>query len=644
MLFRYFLFTFGIALPLLATGEVFSTKPDLPSDIPAKFVPQRDDLDYERRIEEVPMRDGVKLHTVILVPKGAKDTPIILNRTPYNATKALARTESSQLASIVPYYFDTIVAARYIIVAQDVRGKHKSEGSYVMNRPPVGPLNASATDHATDTFDTIDWLVKHLPESNGRVAIIGGSYGGFTAVMGTLRPHPALKAAVPFAPMIDGWMGDDWFHNGAFRQQGTIDYMYTQEATRDSSEAWWSDHHDAYAEWLERGSAGDMVKAKGIEGLGFWKTLTAHPAYDAFWKEQALDQFFARQPIAVPMMIVAGLFDQEDIYGGPALYRALSKRADAAGRLHLVLGPWNHGGGRSAGGEIGQIRFDGDTGTWFRRQLMQPFLDHYLTGAPNPDLAPAVVYQTGTNRWQQFQSWPPGGVAGSPIKTKPIYLHANGGLGFAPPGNTTAGSDSFLSDPAKPVPYMPRPVVTSGPDSRWDEWLMIDQRFADGRPDVLTYATERLTQPVTIAGEPQARIFAATTGSDADWVVKLIDVWPDQYVNRPGMGGYQQMIAADILRGRYREDFATAKPIIPGKVLEYKVRLPHANHVFLTGHRIMVQIQSTWFPLYDRNPQTYVDNIFFAKPADYLPATHTIHHTPDQPSAIELPVIDGAMP
>ncbi len=635
-------FTLGVVLSLLATSEAFSAKPDLPSDIPAKFQPRTDSFDHERRIEKIPMRDGARLHTVILVPKGTKGAPIILDRTPYNATKNLSRAESPHLALVVPPYFDTVAEARYIIVSQDVRGKHKSEGSYVMNRAPIGPLNSSDTDHTTDTFDTIDWLVKHLPESNGRVAIMGGSYGGFTAVMGTLHPHPALKVAVPFAPMIDGWMGDDWFHNGAFRQQGSIDYVYNQEATRDGGESWWSGHRDEYSHWLAQGSAGDMAKAKGIEELGFWKTLTSHPAYDSFWQEQALDRYFARQPIAVPMMIVAGLFDQEDIYGGPALYRALSKRAEAVGRLHLVLGPWHHGGGRGAGGDIGQIRFDGDTGIWFRRQVMQPFLAHYLTDAPRPDLAPALVYQTGTNRWQKFSSWPQACVAGCPTKTKPIYLHANGGLGFEPPAKSAPTTDTFVSDPAKPVPFMPRPVITSGPDSRWSEWLTIDQRFVDGRPDVLTYATERLTEPVTISGEPLARIFAATTGSDADWVVKLIDVWPDQDASRHVMGGYQQMIAADILRGRYRDDFSTPTPIVPGKILEYKVRLPHANHVFLPGHRIMVQIQSTWFPLYDRNPQTYVENIFFAKPADYRPANHTIYHSPAQPSVIELPLLDGA--
>jgi putative CocE/NonD family hydrolase len=610
---------------------------DLPSEIPDKFAVKNDSFDYTRRLVMIPMRDGVKLNTVILIPKGAKDAPIILNRTPYNATKKLSRSDSPNLTSVVPHFLDTVADARYIIVSQDVRGKYKSEGSYVMTRPVIGPMNASLTDHATDTYDTIDWLVKNLPESNGRVGLMGGSYEGFTSLMGTLNPHPALKVSIPFAPMVDGWMGDDWFQNGAFRQTGTIEFIYGQEATRSSDEGWWSAHRDQYAEFMEHWSASDVVKSKGMEGLGFWKLISAHPSYDSYWSDQALDKYFAKQPIDVPMMIVSGLFDQEDIYGGPALYRALAKRPDAAGRLFLVLGPWNHGGGRRFGGDIGPIRFGGDTAVEFRRQVLQPFLAHYLTDAQKPDISPATIFQTGTNRWQNFTTWPQGCTSGCAIRNRPYYLQANGGFGPDQPG--ASGADSYISDPAKPVPYIPRPI-TSGDESRWNDWLLIDQRFVDGRPDVLTYTTDKLAAPLTISGEPIAKLFAATTGSDADFVVKLIDVWPDQDINRPVMGGYQQMVSASILRGRYREDFAKAKALIPGKVLEFNVRLPHANHVFQAGHKIMVQIQSTWFPLYDRNPQTYVDNIFFAKPKDYVTATHTIHHSPGAASAIELPIVN----
>ncbi len=629
--------TVSVLLSISALVMAPIARADLPDEIPAKFTPKTDTFDYARRSVMIPMRDGVKLNTVILIPKGAQGAPIILNRTPYNATKKLSRSDSPNLADVVPHFLDTAAEARFIIVSQDVRGKYKSEGSYVMTRPVIGQMNGSDTDHATDTYDTIDWLVKNLPESNGRVAMMGGSYEGFTSLMGTLNPHPALKVSIPFAPMVDGWMGDDWFQNGAFRQTGTLEFIYGQQATRSSDESWWTGQRDEYAEFMQQWSAGDMAKAKGIEGLGFWKLVSAHPAYDHYWSDQALDKYFARQPIGVPMMIVSGLFDQEDIYGGPALYRALASRPDAAGRLFLVMGPWNHGGGRRFGGDIGPIRFGGDTAVTFRRQVLQPFLEHYLLDGPKPDLAPATIFQTGTNRWQNFTTWPIGCANGCAVKNRPYFLQARGGLGPLNPGN--AGSDSYTSDPAKPVPYIPRPIPT-GEESRWGEWLLIDQRFVDGRPDVLTYVTDRLTAALTISGEPIARLFAATSGTDADWVVKLIDVWPDQDINRPVMGGYQQMIAASILRGRYREDFANPKPLTPGKVLEFNVRLPHANHVFLPGHKIMVQIQSTWFPLYDRNPQTYVENIFFAKPKDYVTAVQTIHHSNSYPSAVELPIVN----
>lgn len=612
----------------------------LKSDIPDKFTPRLEGFDYVKRIEMVPMRDGTKLNTVILIPKDANKVPIILNRTPYNATSKFAKN-SPTLTSIVPQFMDTVAQARYILVSQDIRGKYKSEGNYVMTRPQVGPLNDSGLDHATDAYDTIDWLVKNLPESNGRVAIMGGSYEGFTSLMATLNPHPALKVSIPFAPMVDGWIGDDWFHNGAFRQTGTLEYIYGQEASRSGDYEWWTGKRDQFDEYLSVWSAGDMAKLKGIENLGFWKALASHPSYDTYWSDQALNSFFATQPIKVPMMIVSGLFDQEDSYGGPALFRDLIKRPDAAGKLHLILGPWNHGGGRRAGGAIGPIQFDGDTAVWFRNQVMQPFLEHFLVDGPKKHLSPALVYQTGSNKWQNFDTWPQGCKEGCEFKTKPLYLGTKGKLTFATPGPGAEddASDSYPSDPAKPVPFIPRPIATTQGENRWDEWLMIDQRFVDGRPDVLTYVTEPLIQAITVSGEPRGHLFASTTGMDADWIVKLIDVWPDENAVRPVMGGYQLMIAADILRGRYRTDFTKPTALVPNKVQEFNVRLPHVNHVFQPGHRIMVQIQSSWFPLYDRNPQTYVQNIMFAQPADYRKQTHTIYHSAVAPSAIDLPIV-----
>jgi hypothetical protein len=610
------------------------------SEIPAAFTPKTDSFDYQRRDEMVAMRDGVKLRTIILVPKGARRAPILLARTPYNAAERMARTKSSTLLNVVPQMMDTAVEAGYIVAYQDVRGKHGSGGDYVMNRPLRGPLNATSTDHATDTFDTIEWLVNNVPESNGRVATIGGSYEGFTVLMSTVNPHPALKAAVPFAPMVDGWMGDDWFHNGAFRGEGALEFTYNQQATRGSTEKWWTDAYDTYEAWLRGGSAGAIAASRGLEQTGFWRQLAAHPAYDAWWQEQAMDRVLAREPVKVPMLIVGGLFDQEDIYGAPALYRALAPK-DREGRLvHLVLGPWNHGQARREGRGIGMVKFEGDTAAWFRREIMQPFLDHHLKDAPDPQTPRVLAYETGANAWQRYDDWPRACASGCPARSRDLYLRAGGALAFERPGDPEAAFDEYPSDPGKPVPYRLRPTISSDAQgSTWGDWLMDDQRETASRPDVLVYETSPLTGPLRVAGEPWARLFASTTGSDADWVVKIIDVWPAENANEPQLGGYQQMVSADIFRGRYREDFSAPKPIAPGEVLEYRIRLPQVNHTFLPGHRVMVQVQSSWFPLYDRNPQTYVPNIMFAPPESYVKATHRVFRTATQASAIELPVI-----
>ena len=609
----------------------------LPSDTPKTFKPRTDDFDYVKREEMVAMRDGVKLKTFILVPKGATREPILLTRTPYNASARVLRFNSPHLAAVVPQMDETAVAAGYIIVFQDVRGKYGSEGDYVMTRPLKGPLNSTEVDHATDAYDTIDWLVKHVPESNGRVGTIGGSYEGYTTVMSTVRPHPALKVAVPFAPMVDGWIGDDWFHNGAFRQEGTLDYIYGQEGTRGNDENWWSGTRDTYDEFLRAGSAGAMAASRGLEQLGFWRALADHPSYDSFWQGQAVDKLLAQEPLKVPMLIVCGLFDQEDIYGGPALYKALAGKDPAGEMVHLVLGPWSHGQGRREGRGIGQIQFEGDTATWFRRTVMQPFLDHYLKDAPNSETPRVLVYETGADQWHRYDSWPRSCAEGCPEQARNLFLLPGNRLGFEQPAASTNEFDEYVSDPAKPVPYRQRPTQ----DLDWGEWLVDDQRHAACRPDVLVYETEPLKEPLRVAGEPIARLFASTSGTDSDWVVKIIDVWPDEVPDYPKLGGYQQMLSADILRGRYRQDPANPQPIEPDEVLSYRLRLPNVCHMFLPGHRIMVQIQSTWFPLYDRNPQTYVPNIMYAKPESFVKATQRIWHTPRNASLIELPVISG---
>ncbi|HEX9207644.1 MAG TPA: CocE/NonD family hydrolase [Steroidobacteraceae bacterium] len=621
-------------------GRAVDRLDPLPSDTPREFTPKVDAFDYVKREVMIPMRDGVKLKTFVLVPKGASGAPVLLCRTPYNASSTVMRFNSPHLAAAVPQMFDTAVAAGYIVAVQDVRGKHGSEGAYVMTRPLRGPLNPTAVDHATDTYDTIDWLVRNVPESNGRVGVIGGSYGGFTSVMATVRPHPALKVAVPFAPMVDGWIGDDWFHNGAFRQEATLEYIYGQEATRGGDAQWWSGTRDTYDEYLRMGSAGAMAASRGLEQLGFWRTLAEHPAYDAYWQGQALDKLLAQEPLKVPMLIVSGLFDQEDIYGGPALYKALAPRDPGGELVHLVLGPWNHGQSRREGRGIGPILFEGDTAAWFRRTVMQPFLDHYLKDAPRPDTPRVLVYETGANQWHRYDAWPLSCAQGCVERSRELYLLAGGRLGFERPAATAAEFDEFVSDPAKPVPYRPRPTLSQrDPDSTWGEWLVDDQRHAASRPDVLVYETPPLEQAIRVAGEPIVRLLASTTGSDADWVVKIIDVWPDEVPERPVLGGYQQMLSADILRGRYRQDPAHPVPVEAGAVVPYTLRLPNVHHSFLPGHRIMVQVQSSWFPLYDRNPQAFVPNILFARPGDYTKATHRVWRTPGAASLIEFPVV-----
>jgi hypothetical protein len=633
----------GASLAAPSTAPSAAPNATYPSETPATFTPTYDGWDHTRRVVEIPMRDGVKLHTVILVPKGAKAAPMLLTRTPYDADKMTTHTDSAHLASTLDGYdnaVETIVEGGYIRVVQDIRGKHHSGGDYVMNRPIRGTLNPTDVDHATDTYDTIDWLVKNVPESNGKVGILGISYDGFTPLMALVDPHPALKVSVPMNPMVDGWRGDDWFHNGAFRQMG-LSYIYDQEATRTSEDVKWSTtHFDDYDTFLEAGSAGELARRRGMDQLGFWTKILAHPSYDAFWRDQAVDRVLAAQPLKVPVMIVHSLWDQEDIYGSTAVYRALEPKDTRNDKVFLVLGPWHHAQEIYDGSALGPIRFDSDTALTFRRDILLPFLDHYLKdGAPKADIAPVMAFETGTNTWRRLRAWPSGCATGCAPKPTKLYLTADGKAGFAAP--TADGYDEYVSDPAKPVPFIARPVPPADYDDgkAWREWLVSDQRHTASRPDVLVYATPVLTAPLKISGEPIANLVASTTGSDADWVVKLIDVYPPEVAAHPELGGYQLAVAMDIFRGRYRENLAVAKPIPSNKPLDYTFALPDANHVFLPGHRIMVQIQSTWFPLYDRNPQTFVPSIFAAKPTDYHKATQRIYHSPAQASFIELPVV-----
>jgi putative CocE/NonD family hydrolase len=593
------------------------------------------------------MRDGVKLHTVVIVPKGAKGAPILLTRTPYNATALTSHANSAHLGPILQGYdnaTDVIVEGGYIRVVQDVRGKYGSEGDYVVNRPLRGPQNPTAVDHSTDTYDTIDWLVKNVPESNGRVGILGISYDGFLPLMALVNPHPALKVAVPMNPMVDGWIGDDWFHNGAFRQQ-MMPFIYNQAGTRANEITWWTSHYDDYETYMQAGSAGELGRRRGLEQIGFWRKLLEHPSYDAFWRDQAVDKILAAQPLAVPVMVVHGLWDQEDIYGAIAVYKAIEPKDTANDKVFLVMGPWYHGQQIEDASALGALKWGSDTGRAFRQEILRPFLDQHLKdGAPKADIAPVSAFETGTNTWRRLPAWPAGCASGCSVDATPLYLGADLKLGFTEPKAGGAPFEEYTSDPAKPVPFRARPTQPVGyydTGLTWPQWLTDDQREASGRPDVVSFVSDVLTAPVKISGQPVANLIASTSGTDSDWVVKVIDVYPDEVAGQPAMGGYQLMVSADIFRGRYRESPETAKPVAANSPLLYRFALPTANHVFLPGHRIMVQIQSSWFPLYDRNPQTFVPNIFWARPEDYKKAVQRIYHAPGQASFIELPVVSA---
>ena len=620
--------------------------PAYPSETPAKLEPATDSFDYIRRDVMIPMRDGVKLHTVILVPKGAKGAPILLTRTPYDANALTTHANSAHLGPSLSGYdnaTEVIVEGGYIRAVQDVRGKYGSEGDYVMNRPLHGPQNPTPVDHATDTYDTIDWLVKNIPESNGKVGILGISYDGFTPLMALVNPHPALKVSVPMNPMVDGWMGDDWFHYGAFRQQNMA-YIYEQEASRDNKAKWWTSHFDDYDEFMQAGSAGELGRRHGLEQVGFWRKILEHPSYDAFWREQAVDRVLAAQPLKVPVMLVHSLWDQEDIYGAMAVYKAIKPKDTDNHKVFLVLGPWHHGQEIDDGSTLGALKFNSNTSLYFQREILRPFLDQYLKdGAPQADLPPVSAYETGTNKWRRLPAWPSGCASGCTVRPTPLYLNAGLKLSYVAPAPSDPAFDEYVSDPAKPVPFRPRPSQPMGYSNglTWSQWLVDDQREASGRPDVVVFVSAVLDAPVKISGPPVANLVASTSGTDSDWVVKLIDVYPDEVAGQPTMGGYQLMVSADIFRGRYRESFETPKAIASDKPLLYRFALPNANHVFLPGHRIMVHIQSAWFPLYDRNPQTFVANIFWAKPGDYRQATQRIYHAPGQASFIELPMVSA---
>ncbi|HHW4678832.1 MAG TPA: CocE/NonD family hydrolase [Xylella sp.] len=633
---RRFIATLAFILSLAAIAET----PPMTPDITRKpFIMPTEMNDYIRREVMIPMRDGIKLHTVIIIPKKAQHAPILLTRTPYDVNDHVENPLSPHMKDLLPLGDDVFANGDYIRVFQDVRGKYGSEGDYVMTRPLRGVLNHTNVDHATDAWDTIDWLVKHIKESNGKVGMIGSSYEGFTVVMALTDPHPALKVAAPESPMIDGWMGDDWFNYGAFRQVN-FDYFSSQLPHHGNGPSITRQGYDDYSNFLYAGSAGNYGKAAGLEQLPWWHKLTEHPAYDSFWQEQALDKVMARTPLKVPTMWLQGLWDQEDMWGATHSYAAMEPRDVDNDKNYLVMGPWRHGQVNSDGSHLGALKFDGDTALQFRRNILKPFFDQYLVdGAPKVDTPPVFIYNTGENHWDRLQHWPRSCERGCENTSKALYLNAGSMLSFKAPQKKQNNYEEYISDPANPVPFMPRPMSFQE-DVMWTTWLVQDQRFVDNRPDVLTYLSEPLTAPLQIAGVPMVHLYASTSGTDSDWVVKLIDVYPDEMASDPQMGGDELAVSLGIFRGRYRKSFQYPAPITANQPLLYRFGLPNTNHTFLPGHRIMVQVQSSLFPLYDRNPQHYVPNIFFATPGDYIKATQRIWHTPKHHTFIKLPVTD----
>ncbi|MBW0006218.1 MAG: CocE/NonD family hydrolase [Sphingomonas sp.] len=619
-----------IPLIAIAAAPPAAVTPMTP-DVVAKYDPVLPEADYVKRVAMVPMRDGTKLYTVIVMKKGTTNGPILLSRTPYDAKSSMSREKSQHGVDILPIMYKEFFNDGYIIVQQDIRGLHNSEGTFVMNRPIVGPLNNTGIDESTDAYDAIDWLVKNVPESNGKVGTIGSSYLGFLTLASEINPHPALKAAVPQSPMVDGWMGDDWFHNGAFRVGG-FDFAVSQSTGKAEGGELATGPGDDYTRYLEAGSMADYAKRLNITNYPFVQKLMQNPAYTEFWSGQAVDKWLAARPLTVPTLIEVGQWDQEDSYGGPAVYKALKDKYEGSGLLHLAIGPWRHSGANHYGYDLGDIVFTGDTSDEWRVKWVKPFFDHYLKGGPDPQTPNALTYATGINEWQASPKWP----MGTPT---PLYINANGTAGFDRP--VGGGFDQYVSDPAKPVPYLPRPITGAG----WRTWLVQDQRFVSDRTDVVNYTTAPLTKAVHIIGPPQVDLFAATSGTDSDWVVKLIDVYPNEAPegaaqgSKKDMSGYELPIGIEIFRGRYVDSFAKPRALRAGKVEHYRWGLPNVNHVFLPGHKIMVQIQSSLFPVYDRNPQTFVPNIFYARPADYRKATQSIYRGGSTATAVYLPIV-----
>lgn len=590
----------------------------------------------------IPMRDGVKLHTEIYAPKGATERlPLFLTRTPYG----LDGDEKGYSQDLGLYR--EMFSDGYIFVFQDIRGRYGSEGAFVMQRMPRDRSDPHSIDEGTDTYDTIDWLVKNVPNNNGRAGEAGISYGGWLTAMALLEPHPALKAVSEQASPADMFLGDDFHHNGAFRLSYGFEYAALMETGKTNFDFQF-DRYDTFEWYLRLGPLSNANKMYLHGTLPTWNNFVAHPNYDEFWRKQSFTPYFKDLTLQVPNLNVAGWWDQEDFYGPVRIY-SLLERNDAKHYNYLAVGPWNHGGwAGGAGNKLGNVDFGGNTGEYFRSKIQAAWFAYWLKDKGTQPVRTAETFETGSNQWKQWDAWPPR----EGVTRRSLYFREGARLSFEPPGsgdasaaerarpNSSADFDLYVSDPANPVPYRQRPVEeTYSATSRWYTWLLEDQRFVEQRPDTVSWETEPLAEDATVAGDIVAHLFASTTGTDSDWIVKLIDVYPEKYEPSPKMGGYELMIADEVFRGRFRNSFEKPEALVANQVTPFIVDLHTNDHVFLKGHRIMVQVQSTWFPIIDRNPQKYVPNIFEAKSSDYIKTTQRIYRTKQYPSHVEIPVV-----
>ena len=609
--------------------------------------------EYVRSEVMIPMRDGATLHTVILRPVGSEKDgaalPFLMTRTPYGV--------EAYSADGLKLGLPELAASGYIFVAQDIRGRYVSGGKFVMNRPIVAHTTKNDVDETTDTNDTIDWLLKNVPNNSAKVGVVGVSYPGFLAMMAGIDANPAVKAISPQAPMTNIWIGDDFFHNGAFRETYGFDYVQGLEAQK--TNGFIDSKEDQYDFFLKHGNFAAAAESAGMSNLPTAKVFLTEPSYVKFWQDMAVEPHLKRPE--VPTLEVGGYWDQEDMWGTQAEYKALrehQKPNEPLNKVWMVLGPWNHGGwsrgpGDELGGKFGTITFGGEkTGAYYRSHFEAPFFEAYLKGKPGFDLQDTASFRTGENQWHTYAVWPP--KVG--YHQERLYLEADHTLGFVgPKGDYGVKAAAYVADPADPVPYRQRPVQsTYGEGSTWRTWLVEDQRFVSGRKDLANFETPVLTSDVTVTGDVVADLFGATTGTDTDWIVKLIDVYPEgadgvtspeksQATGEGAVGGYELMVAEEILRGRYRKSFTKPEAVKPGEVAEYKWSLHGVDHTFLKGHRMMVEVQSSWFPLYDRNPQTYVENIMTAPASAYKSETVSVFGSAKYPSHLDLPVADGAV-